>query len=177
MELIRRHYGRLGGAERLAWLMESPDREVRLFSVRLLWEKHRPRHLPPGWKPLPRGGKVIDLSPAEGGESGRFTDVEALRGFLRKVLFGLPPGRSMEPRDEGGPRRHIPASEAKRNVIEIVRDLGEEDAAFAHLLAPVLGEFTGSLARGEWQACLAALSRLRRAHPGLASELTSGEQR
>ncbi len=174
MELIRRHYGRLGGAERLAWLMESPDREVRLFSVRILWEKHRPTHLPPGWRPTAHKGKVLDLTPASDGPAGRFADVEALRAFLRRVLFGLPPGRSMEPRDDGGPRRHIPASEAKRNVIEMVRDLGEKDAAFAHLVAPVLSEFTGSLARGEWQACLAALSRLRHAHPGLA--VGTGEQ-
>ena len=39
LTLVRRHYERIGGARRLAWLMESPDREVRLFAVRLL---HRP---------------------------------------------------------------------------------------------------------------------------------------
>jgi len=43
LALIRRHYDRLGGASRLAWLMESPDRDVRLFAVRLLWEKYRQR--------------------------------------------------------------------------------------------------------------------------------------
>jgi hypothetical protein len=37
MDLIRKHYARVGGAERLAWLMQSADREVRLFAVRLLW--------------------------------------------------------------------------------------------------------------------------------------------
>lgn len=159
MEVIRKHYQRLGGAERLAWLMESPDREVRLFSVRLLWERHRPTHLPATWKPK---GKHASQAP----ETVRFEDVEALRDFLRRVLFGLPPGR-MERRDDDGPRRQIPASEAKRNVIAVLRDMGLDDAAFAQLVAPVLGEFTGSLARGEWQACLTALVQLRGAHPGL----------
>lgn len=167
MELIRRHYVRLGGAGRLGWLMESPDREVRLFAVRLLWERHRPRHLPADWKPSAQGKAAAPAEAATSTGSEAFADIEALRGFLRRILFGLPPGRSMEPRDEGAPRRHLPASVAKRNVIEIVRDLGEQDEAFARLCAPVLAEFTGSLARTEWQACLAALMRLQKAHPEL----------
>ena len=61
--------------------------------------------------------------------------------------------------------RHVPASVAKRNVIEVVKDLGLEDEAFAKLVAPVLQEFTGSMAKGEWQACLSALAQLRTAHP------------
>ena len=52
-------------------------------------------------------------------------------------------------------------------MIAVLRDMGLDDAAFAQLVAPVLGEFTGSLARGEWQACLTALVQLRGAHPGL----------
>ena len=82
LTLIRRHYATLGGAQRLAWLMESPDREVRLFAVRLLWERHRPRALPPGWKPA--RGEVL---PSE-----RFDTTAALQLFLRTVMFGLPPG-------------------------------------------------------------------------------------
>ena len=62
------------------------------------------------------------------------------------------------------------ASVVKRNVVELVRDLGLEDAAFAALVTPVLQEFTGSLARGEWQGCLAALAQLQSAHPGLEGE-------
>lgn len=156
MEVIRRHYARIGGAERLAWLMQSPDREVRLFAVRLLWERHRPRDLPWGW--TPKGQKVF-------GDTERFADVTALRDFLRRVLFSLAPGR-VERREGEAASRHVPASVAKRNVIEVVRDLGVEDSAFAQVVAPVLGEFTGSLARGEWEACLAALMRMRAAHPG-----------
>ncbi|MBN1205937.1 MAG: hypothetical protein JXB05_13555 [Myxococcaceae bacterium] len=160
VELIRRHYARLGGAERLAWLMESADREVGLFAVRLLWEKHRPMHLPEGWKPA---GAAQAL--AVGGTE-RFANVEALRAFLRRMLFGLPPGRSKEGR-EGMVQRRLSASTAKRRVIELVRDLGLEDQAFARVVSPVLNEFTGSLAKGEWQSCLASLVRLRTAHPGV----------
>lgn len=159
VELIRRHYGRLGGPERLGWLMASADREVRLFAVRLLWERHRPRVLPEGW--APRGKQL-----AAALDGARFADVEALRDFLRRVLFALPPGR-MERRDDKHPRRHVPASEAKRNAVEVVRDLGADDPAFAQVVAPVLGEFVGSMARGEWQSCLSALVHLRRAHPTL----------
>ncbi|NMO15315.1 hypothetical protein HPC49_20425 [Pyxidicoccus fallax] len=158
VELIRRHYARLGGAERLAWLMQSADREVGLFAVRLLWEKHRPTSLPEGWKPA--GAKeAVAASTTE-----RFANVDALRAFLRKTLFGLPPGRSKEAR-EGEVQKRLSASVAKRRVIELVRDLGLEDEAFARVVAPVLGEFTGSLAKGEWQSCLASLVQLRAAHP------------
>lgn len=159
MELIRKHYERLGGAERLGWLMQSADREVRLFAVRMLWEKHRPRSYPKGWKP--RKTAEVPVS-----NEGRFEDVEALRGLLRRLLFGLPPGRAPAG-DNEAKRRHVSASVIKKNIVDLVRDLGVEDAAFAALVAPVLQEFSGSLARGEWQACLAALTHLNRVHPGL----------
>lgn len=168
MELVLKHYTRLGGPERLGWLMQSADRDVRMFAGRLLWEKHRPRELPKGWRP--RGAREQAQLPADFGEAGRFADMEALRAFLRYVLFGLPGGRAAEGRDEALARRRVPASAAKRHVIEVVRDLAVEDAAFAQLVAPVLSELTGSVAKGEWQACLAALMRLRKAHPGLAIE-------
>ncbi|MBJ6760653.1 hypothetical protein JGU66_07745 [Myxococcaceae bacterium JPH2] len=159
VELIRRHYARLGGAERLAWLMQSADREVGLFAVRLLWEKHRPMHLPEGWKPSGPKNALPDRT-----GSDRFANVEALRTFLRRMLFGLPPGRAKEAR-EGEVQRRLSASVAKRRVIELVRDLGLEDEAFARVVAPVLSEFTGSIAKGEWQSCLASLVQLRAAHP------------
>ncbi|XXF78291.1 hypothetical protein P2318_00615 [Myxococcaceae bacterium GXIMD 01537] len=165
VELIRRHYARLGGPERLAWLMESADREVGLFAVRLLWEKHRPMHLPPGWKPARAPSRDGQEAPAALERTERFSDVEALRTFLRRMLYGLPPGRAKEAR-EGMVARRLSASTAKRRVIELVRDLGLEEESFARVVSPVLGEFTGSLAKGEWQSCLASLVRLRAAHPG-----------
>ncbi len=159
MALIRKHYARIGGAERLGWLMQSADREVRLFAVRLLWERHRPRSIPRGWKPS--GGKF------EHGD-GSFADGAALRDLLRRLLFMVPPLRSAE-KVEDVRARKLPASVAKRHVVEIVRDFGLTDAAFAATVAPVLAEFTGSMAKGEWEACLAALVSFRSAH-GLAIE-------
>jgi hypothetical protein len=180
MELILKHYGRLGGPERLGWLMQSADREVRLFAVRLLWQKHRPRALPAGWKPRGKettvGGGAGGTGAQLGSPSGapvveaRFEDVEALRGFLRYVLFGIPAGRAAEGVDDAAGRRRVPGSVAKRHVIEVVRDLGVEDEAFARLVAPVLTEFTGSIAKGEWQACLSSLMTLQKAHPGVTLE-------
>jgi hypothetical protein len=84
----------------------------------------------------------------------------------RHWRFALSPGRPKKAR-EGVVARRVSASEAKRRVIELVRDLGLEDESFARVVAPVLGEFTGSLAKGEWQSCLASLVRLRAAHPGV----------
>ncbi|EYF02438.1 hypothetical protein [Chondromyces apiculatus] len=168
LELIQKHYARLGGPTRLGWLMQSADRDVRTFAVRLLWEKHRPRDLPAGWKP--RGARDQASLPADFGEGGTFADLPALQAFLRYVMFGLPGGRQAEGRDEAASKRKLPASVAKRHVVEVVRDLAVEDAAFAQVVVPLLSELTGSIAKGEWQACLSALMHLRKAHPGLAIE-------
>jgi len=159
MELIARHYQRLGGPERLAWLMESADRSVRTMAVRMLWERHRPSTLPQGWKP--RG-------PAKAPESaGRFTNVAVLQEFLRTLMFGLPPGRAAEAREGDVPRRNAGAQAAKRRAIEAARALAVEDEGFARAVSPLFLEFSGSIARGEWQACLAALATVKVAHPHL----------
>jgi hypothetical protein len=175
LTLVRRHYDRLGGAARLAWLMESPDREVRLFAVRLLWEKHRPLETPAAWTPKKK-------QKANGEEHGPRVELEgatvSLQQFLRGTMFGLPPGR-MERRDVPAaptgvaaprgraarrPDRALPASVAKRRLIEVVRDMAVEDAAFASVVVPILEEFTRSSAKGEWQSCVAALARIQHAH-------------
>ncbi len=166
--LVRRHYERLGGAERLAWLMESPDRSVRLFAVRLLWERHRPRALPEGYKPPKDGPVYIGKS--------RFASMSALADFVKVVLFALPPGRADKRElvlDGATPDRALPASVAKRRLIEVVRALAEEDAGFAQVVLPVLQSFAKSEAKGEWQACVAALVRIGQKHP----ELEVGLQR
>jgi hypothetical protein len=159
IELIRKHYARIGGVERLGWLMQSADREVRFFAVRLLWEKHRPRGLPAEW-----------LSKRGLSDAGPFTDAEALRDLLRRLLFTIPPGRSMGEL-EGARAKKLPAGVAKRNLIAIVRDLALEDRAFAEIVAPVLAAQTGSKAKGEWEACLSALLTLRSAHSIAFEEL------
>ncbi len=159
MELIAKHYGRLGGPERLAWLMESADRSVRTMAVRMLWERHRPATLPEGWKPK---------GPAKMPEqAGRFANVQVLQDFLRTLLFGLPPGRSPEAREGELPRRSSGAQAAKRRAIDAARALAVEDEGFARAISPLFLEFSGSIARGEWQACLAALATVKVAHPHL----------
>ncbi len=160
LTLVRRHYQLLGGVSKLGWLMESPDREVRLFAVRLLWDKHRPIDYPHGAEERQQ-------------EQDRFESLEALQGFLRTVLFGLPPGR-MERREKTGdalPDRPLPASIAKRRLIDVVRDMALENGWFAQVVAPVLEEFMSSQAKGEWQGCVAALAQIRRAHPNLETVL------
>lgn len=182
LTLIRRAYERVGGAERLGWLMESAEREVRLFAVRLFWDRHRPRALPEGFSPAKEVGLALTAT--------RFTDLAALRQFVRDVLFGLPPGR-MEKRDDkrddkkdgasdakksagkkrggsrGLPDRTLSASVAKARLIEALRTLALEDAEFAGAVVPVLGEFVHSQAKGERHCALAALVAVRAAHPGL----------
>lgn len=161
LSLVRRHYARLGGAERLAWLMESPDREVRLFAVRLLWDEHRPKSLQP-----------VEQRAEEGTPSQRFDAPEAVREFLKTVLFGLPPGR-MERRVHGDslPDRALPASVAKARLVGVVRDFALEDVDFARVVQPVLESFMHSQARGERDACVAAMASIREAHPGLIVDL------
>jgi hypothetical protein len=156
LTLIRRHYQRLGGATRLAWLMEAPDREVRLFAVRLLWEKHRPAQPPPAWlKAHPKAPQPAEAFASEG----------ALVQFLRTTLFGLPPGRLERREVQELPERPLPASVAKRRLIEVVRDLAIERRDFAPIALAVLREFAGSTAKGEWQSCVAAIARIEAAAP------------
>lgn len=165
LTIIRRAYERVGGRSRLAWLMESSERDVRLFAVRLFWERHRPRSTPPGW--TPRGPALAAVAVAEPLDD----EIDEVRQFVRTVLFGLPPGRleKREPIAGAAPERPLPASVAKRRLIEAVRDLAVTDVAFAAVITPVLGEAAASVAKGEWQAAVAALAELRRAHPGLGT--------
>ncbi len=147
LTIIRRAYDRVGGRERLAWLMESAERDVRLFAVRLFWDRHR--------------GEAV----------GDDAATAALRQFLRTVVFGLPPGR-LEKRDPiagAKPERPLSSSVAKRRLVETVAGLAIEDAGFASVVTPVLGELAASAARGEWNAAVSALAAIRRAHPGLGT--------
>jgi len=76
-------------------------------------------------------------------------------------LLGLPPGR-MERRDADAlADRALPSSVAKSRLIEVVRDMALEDSEFAALVEPVLTEMSHSAAKGEWQASVAALARIR----------------
>jgi hypothetical protein len=165
LTLIRKLYAQVGGAQRLAWLMDSPEREVRLFAVQLFWDRHRPKPLPADYVPRKSVGAAITTE--------RFENLASLRQFARVVLFGLPPGRVSE-HDlvmEGAakPERALPASVAKRRLIEAMRDVALLDVELARAIAPVLGEFVNSTAKGEWQASVQALTALRVAHSDLGA--------
>ncbi|HEY3803238.1 MAG TPA: hypothetical protein VGL61_11555 [Kofleriaceae bacterium] len=159
LTLIRRLYDRVGGAERLAWLMDSPERDVRLFAVRLFWDRHRPRALPPQFSPRKPGASI---------GTQQFGDLGALRQFVRTVMFGLPPGRvgERDPVVAGAPapERALPASIAKKRLVEALRDVALDDLELARAIALVLAEMSHSIAKGEWQASLQALVQLRAKH-------------
>jgi hypothetical protein len=93
----------------------------------------------------------------------------ALRSLLRQSLFGIPPARlekseaqSTEEEAKKKRLRPLPARKAKLALIEVLRDLGQEDAAFAEVVAPLLEEFMDSRGPSERAACLVALVRLGR---------------
>ncbi len=169
LTLIRRHYDRLGGPAKLAWLMENHYREVGLFTVCLLWERHRPTALTIA-RQAATGGAPSTVAP--------FAALDELRQFLRKTLFGLPPGR-LERReldgDQATPDRPWPASVGKRRLVEAIKTLALEDADFAALVTPVLEEFRHSRAKHEWQHCVAALVQIRKAHPAVQVDLPVGQ--
>ncbi len=206
LTLIRRHYSLIGGAHKLAWLMESPDREVRLFAVRLLWDKHRPSayecpRAATGSSDADPGAQADAAADAQaagdtaatasGSDAGGtrtdgdhkhdpmtpFPATEALQQFLRTILFGLPPGR-MERRERTGdalPDRPLPASVAKRRLIDVVRDMGVEDRDFAAIALLVLAEFMQSQAKGEWHRCVSAMAHIRNAYPELETALPQAQ--
>jgi hypothetical protein len=181
MELIAKN-PRLALPEELFRLTESPDRRVRAFVVRQLWHIYRDRGVTGHWRPVKppeptvaKGKKKKKVAEAEaaqpeGGvpprpESPPAT-AEDIRAFLRRTLFGLPPGQKVG--KEQARLRPMPASRAKLALIEVVRDLALDDAEFAARLAPLLKEFLRSRGKSEQAACLVAMTRIRRTHPDLA---------
>ena len=112
MELINR-LPKLRVPEELFRLTESPDRKVRGFVIRALWQVYRERGVTPDWKPpvppKPTVGQaakkaaekaVKEIGPGvphhpEKWPAGKPTLAE----FLRRVLFEIPPGRPEKSRD------------------------------------------------------------------------------
>jgi hypothetical protein len=196
MGLIRRD-ARLAIPEELFRLSESPDRHVVAFVVRTIWHLYRDRGITDGWKPAPRpepktsGPKPTtakkEIEPPEGpGAPARPAGLpapgEALRDFMRRMLFTVPPTKpSAEAKQaaEGAqvaaaqdvPKtrklRPMPARKAKRALVEAMRDLAEADRGFAALAGPVVVEFMGSRGASERAACMVALARISAAHPDL----------
>jgi hypothetical protein len=185
IQLIERS-PRLRQPEELFRLTESPDRKVRAFVIRSLWSVYRERGVTADWKPnvppqptvgagarkeaaalLEKRGDGVPHHPDK-----RPADDESLRGFLRRILFELPPAR-MEPVAEEdrlilAKLKPMPARKAKLSLVEIMRDLALEDAVFAQGVLPVLQEFMTSFGTSERDACLVAVTRIRHFLPGFS---------
>jgi hypothetical protein len=185
MQLIQRS-PRLRVPEELFRLTESPDRRVRGFVIRALWALYRDRGITADWKPtvppqstVGAAGKKAAAKAAESRGEGAPprpdhlpAEQPSLEEFLRRILFEIPPAR-LEPRkadEEQGIAvrlKPLPHRKAKLSLVEVMRDLALEDAAFAGGVLPLLREFMTSRGQSERDACLVAVTRIRKAHPAL----------
>ncbi len=103
---------------------------------------------------------------------------QSLAGFLRRVLFEVPPGPPPRSADEPEATRRLkplPARRAKLELVEMMRDLALEDAQFAAGILPLLEEFMTSRGQSERTACLVAVTRIRHTHPALRAPDGNGE--
>jgi hypothetical protein len=178
MAIIAR-YSDLAVPQALFRLTESPDRQLRAFVIRTIWSLYRDRGITPTWRPAPvevrfakvktkKGPQEVETGPGPLPRPQEWpAELGELQEFLRRTLFGLPPAK-LDTQEVQKPQskraRPMPARRAKQDLIEVLRDLGMEDASFAALLAPLLEEFMRSLGKSEREACLVALVRLDRAH-------------
>ncbi len=185
MRLIARS-PRLRRPEELFRLTDSPDRQLRAFVVRALWSLYRDRGITAGWTPsLPpaptigAGARKAAAVAAEDRGTGAPARPEQLPAeprdlwhLLRRSLFELPPPRPEkgEATDAEGRLKPLPARRAKLALVEVLRDLAVEDAAFARGVLPLVEEFLPSRGLSERSACLVALTRIRHAWPELRPE-------
>ncbi len=192
MALIDR-YEDLAKPRELFRLAESPDRQMRAFVIRTIWALYRRRGITEGWEPVdlevryphPKTKKELEGYEAGCGARPRPeewpAEEDALQRFLRRILFEISPSKlpkdevaanqaareSEEDAPQGAQQRRmrpVPARVAKRSMIEVMRDLGLEDRAFALRVAPLLSEFMGSRGKSERAACLVALTQLATTH-------------
>ncbi|QEG40492.1 BRCT domain-containing protein [Roseimaritima ulvae] len=178
MRLIDMH-PRLRLPEELFRLTESPDRQVRAFVIRAFWSLYRHRGIKPDWKPTPpperltkkpkKSQKATPIEERIGSGAPQRpehppADDAQLQELLRRMLFEVPPGRppKEEPSaaDEIVKLKPLSARKSKLNLIETMRDLAIEDAAFAQRVLPLFQEFKHSRGKSEQAACLVAITRI-----------------
>jgi hypothetical protein len=195
MEIIQRS-PRLRVPEELFRLTESPDRLVRAFVIRSLWAVYRERGVTADWKPpVPPAtsiGAAAKKAVAEPEPRGPGVphrpekppaDPGSLAGFLRRVLFEIPPGRPPASSVTAAATttttrlKPLPARKAKLELIEVMRDLALEDVEFAGGVLPLLDEFMTSHGQSERASCLVAVTRIRHTHPALRGTNGNGEAR
>jgi hypothetical protein len=193
MKLIEKS-PRLQVPEELFRLTESPDRRVRAFIIRTLWGLYRDRGITTGWKPyIPTaptvgGPNVLKAAAADAERRGTGAphrpeklpaEVPSLAEFLRRVLFEIPPGGSESAKTEDGEGpavklKRLPARKAKLSLVEVLRDLALEDAAFAKGILPLLEEFMVSRGVSERAACLVAVTRIK--YQANGAKVVAGER-
>jgi hypothetical protein len=183
VQLIQRS-PRLQVPEELFRLTESPDRKVRSFVIRTLWSLYRDRGITEDWKPsLPPQPTVGATAQKKAAELAKIrgtgaplrpeqppADQKKLEAFLRRILFEIPPGRPAPAKGEEAEGitvrlKPLPARKAKLSLVEVMRDLALEDGSFAKGLLPLLEEFMHSRGKSEHDACLVAVTRIRKAYP------------
>lgn len=91
---------------------------------------------------------------------------DAFEGFVRSVLFQLPPVRQ-SPKLPPRPQPVTTAWRNKRTLIIAVRDLATKDADFASFVLPILQEFQHVRGKMVREACLTALAYIQMSHPEL----------
>jgi hypothetical protein len=183
VQLIQRS-PRLQVPEELFRLTESPDRKVRSFVIRTLWSLYRDRGITEDWKPsLPPQPTVGAAAQKKAAELAKLRGTGApprpeqppaeqkkLEAFLRRILFEIPPGRPAPAKGEEAEGitvrlKPLPARKAKLSLVEVMRDLALEDGTFARGLLPLLEEFMHSRGKSEHDACLVAVTRIRKTYP------------
>lgn len=196
MELINRQ-PRLRVPEELFRLSESPDRKVRAFVIRALWNVYRDRGVTADWKPPPPPKPTVGAKAKKDAEKAAVArgdgvphrpeqwpaEKPTLAEFLRRILFEIPPGRPEKSRDavdDGSDpndpnakaekvvsTKPIPARRAKLDAVEVMRDLALEQKDFGEGILPLLDEFMLSRGISERAACLVAVTRIRHTYPEL----------
>lgn len=175
---------RLQSPQALYQLTESPDREVRNRVIRILWTLYRTPITTPAWRPtsemqhLLKGKKVSKTAnpstttePALPQRPDELpTDYAGLQLLLKRWLYELPPGRLGRDQAQSS-LKPVAASVAKKALIETLRDLAIEDAAFAEVVLPLFQHFTQSRGKMERDACLVAATRIEQTHPSVAGAM------
>jgi hypothetical protein len=181
MELIKK-YEKFQVPEALFRLTESADRQLRTFVVRILgslyrhysttshWQPHLAEQLTLGKKNQQKAqliqnnlGTGLPVKPAS--LPANLPDLEAL---LKRWLYEIPPGRLTK--DALKPTlKPLSAGQAKKALIETMRDLALDNIAFAQRVLPLLITFTRSRGITEQAACLVAVTRIQQCYPQLVS--------
>lgn len=168
MALIQK-YPQFAEPNALFNLTDSPDRRVRAFVIEAIWRLYRDRHATSTWSPRPLSTEYPETAKVRYEQgAGLLAAPEALpathdamRDFLRRILFGVPPARFPLGEEAGdADPRLLPAGRAKLYLLEVMRDIALQERDFATLIEPLLVEFAQSLSDRERGACLVALARI-----------------